>query len=152
MHGISIKFIEKNLPFFSFHILHVLVIVRANRVAAKVGSPKELSYFHPISILCVFAKPFERLLNDQILGHIEDNGLLSEFQSGFRRGNSTDDLGAARADGKDAVLVLVDFSKAFDYRPHDLLVHKLRVSSGFSPSAARLIASFLTGRSNVSGG
>jgi Reverse transcriptase (RNA-dependent DNA polymerase) len=167
--GISIKFVKLILPYISFHIMHVLnhaitssvfpsfwklAIVRP---VAKVGAPKELSDFRPISVLCVFAKIFERLLNDQILGHIEGNGLLSQFQSGFRRGHSTisalikvtDDLGAARAAGRDAILVLLDFSKAFDCIPHDLLVHKLRANYGFSPSAARMIASFLGGRSMV---
>jgi len=167
--GISIKFVKVIFPLISFHILHILnhaitssffpsfwklAIVRP---VAKVSSPKELADFRPISILCVFAKTFERLLNNQILAHIEENGLLSDFQSGFRRGHSTistlvkvtDDLGAARAAGKDAILVLLDFSKAFDCIPHDLLVHKLRVNYGFSSSAAKMIASFLRGRSMV---
>ena len=121
---------------------------------AKVSSPKELSDFRPISILCVVEKAFERLLNDQILAHVGENGLLSDFQSGYRQGHSTistlvkvtDDLGAARAAGKDAVLVLLDFSKAFDCIPHDLLVHKLRVNYGFTSSAARMITSFLKDR------
>jgi hypothetical protein len=153
----------------SLHILHVfnhaitssifptfwkLAIVRP---VAKVGSPKDPSDFRPISILCVFAKAFERLLNDQILAHVEDNGLLSDFQSGFRRGHSTisalvkvtDDLGAARAREMDAVLVLLDFSKAFDCIPHGLLVHKLMSIYRFHTSAAKMIASFLKDRSMV---
>jgi Reverse transcriptase (RNA-dependent DNA polymerase) len=115
--GISIKFLKLILPYIYFHILLVmnhaitsslfpsflkLAIVRP---LTKVASPKELSDFRPISILCVFAKAFERLLNDQILGHVEDNGLLSDLQSGFRRGHSTisalvkvtEDLSAAMA-------------------------------------------------------
>jgi Reverse transcriptase (RNA-dependent DNA polymerase) len=150
MDGISIKFLKIIFPFIHYHILHVLnhaitssifptfwkiAIVRP---VAKVSSPKD---FRPISILCVFAKIFERLLNDQILAYIESNGLLSEFQSGFRRGHSTisalvrvtDDLGAARAANRDAVLVLLNFSKAFDCIPHDLLIYKLRVNYGCSP-------------------
>jgi Reverse transcriptase (RNA-dependent DNA polymerase) len=95
------------------------------------------------------------ILKRQILGYIEDNGLLSEFQSRFRCNNSTifallkvtDYLDAARVDGEDTVLVLLDFYKAFDCIPPDLLVHKFRVSFGVSPSAASLIASFLAGRS-----
>lgn len=165
--GIPISFLKNLLPLISFHVLHIfnhaitssafpslwkMAIVRP---VAKIGSPKEVSDFRPISILCVFAKVFERLLNDQITAYVEDNGLLSDFQSGFRRGHSTnstlvkvtDDLGAKRAKKRDTVLVLLDFSKAFDCIPHGLLVHKLKSIYGFSTSAAKMIASFLKGRS-----
>jgi hypothetical protein len=43
----------------------------------------------------------------------------------------TKDLGAARADGEDAALTLLDFFKAIDCIPYNLLVHKLRVSLDF---------------------
>jgi hypothetical protein len=74
--GISIKFPKKIVPYISFHILHVMNHAITSslfpffwklaifRPVAKVASPNELSDFHPISILCVFAKTFERLLND----------------------------------------------------------------------------------------
>jgi hypothetical protein len=85
------------LPLISFHILHIfnhaitssvfpaqwkIAIVRP---IAKVTTPKGPSDFRPISIISVFAKAFERLLNDQIKRYGESNNLLSEFQSGFRR-------------------------------------------------------------------
>jgi hypothetical protein len=55
----------------------------------------------------------------------------------------TDDLGAVRAGVEDTVLVLLDFSKAFDCMPLDLRVDKLRINYGLSPSEATMISSFL---------
>jgi hypothetical protein len=101
------------------------------------------------------AKAFERLLNDQIVHHVESNNLLSEFQSGFRRNHSTitaltkvtGDLSAVQAKRMVAFLLLLDFSKAFDCVHHGLLVHKLRSQYHFDSSAAAMIASFLKDRS-----
>jgi hypothetical protein len=39
--------------------------------------------------LSVLSKGFERLINGQVLAHVDHSGLLSEFQSGFRYGHST---------------------------------------------------------------
>jgi Reverse transcriptase (RNA-dependent DNA polymerase) len=130
----------------SFHILHVMnhAIIFLIPILLEVGH-----------ILCVFAKTFERLLNDQILGHVEDNALLSDLQTGFRRGDSTISVLLKVSDvwmqcgREDAVLVLLDFYKTFDCIPHELLVHKLSINYGFSPSAASMISSFLRDRSLV---
>jgi hypothetical protein len=39
--------------------------------------------------LSVLSKGFERLINGQVLAHVDHSGLLSEFQSEFRYGHST---------------------------------------------------------------
>jgi hypothetical protein len=99
--GICIKFLRILLPFISEHIRHIFnhaitcsvfpsswkdVIVRP---IAKVSSPAGLSDFRPISITSVLSKGFERVLNDQLQSYVDREGLLSDFQSGFRRGHST---------------------------------------------------------------
>jgi hypothetical protein len=40
-------------------------------------------------VLSVFSKGFERLINGQVLAHVDLSGFLSEFQSGIRCGYST---------------------------------------------------------------
>jgi hypothetical protein len=70
----------------------------------------------------VLSTGFERLINGQILAHVDRFGLLSEFQSGFRCGHSTttafvrviEDLRSLMTEGMVTVLVLLDFLKAFD--------------------------------------
>jgi hypothetical protein len=45
---------------------------------------------YPISIVSVLSKAFERILHDQVLKHVNDRNMLSDFQSGFRRGHITE--------------------------------------------------------------
>jgi hypothetical protein len=81
--------------------------------------------------------------------------LLDVFQSGFRSGHSTvtallnitDDIHGYLDQGLFVVLVLLDFSKAFDSVDHDLLCHKLERFFDFSSSAVGFIRSYLTKRS-----
>ena len=84
---------------------------------------------------------------------MEQNNVLSEFQSGFRANHSTttallkitDDIRHAM-DGKQAtILTLFDFSKAFDCVYHPLLLFKLR-NAGFSDNAVNWVRSYLSDR------
>jgi hypothetical protein len=58
------------------------------RPVVKVASPSCPSNFRPITIVSVSSKSFERLINGQVLAHVDRSGLLSEFQSGFGCGHS----------------------------------------------------------------
>jgi hypothetical protein len=86
-----------------------------------------------------------------VLEHINCRNLLSDFQSGFRRGYSTatalvrvsEDLRSAKAEGEVTVHVLLDFSKAFDHINHGLFVHKLDSRYDFHTSAMGMVSSFL---------
>ena len=50
----------------------------------------ELDNYRPISILPVLSKILERIVYKQLLSHLENNGLLSSFQFGFRSKRSTE--------------------------------------------------------------
>jgi hypothetical protein len=66
----------------------------------------------------------------QMQAHIQRNELLTVFQSGFRRHHSTtaallkitEDIRSNMEDGQVTVLVLLDFSQAFDMVLHWLLL------------------------------
>jgi hypothetical protein len=66
--------------------------------------------------------------------HIRRHELLTVFQSGFRRHHSTtaavfkvmEDIRSNMEDGQVTMLVLLDFSQAFDMVIHELLLCKLR--------------------------
>ena len=90
--------------------------------------------YRAVSLLFVGSKVLEKLVNNRIVDHLENCGLFSDFQYGFRSYRSTAYLltvvsdriawafnrsGAARA-------VALDISKAFDRVWHAGLLHKFK--------------------------
>ena len=79
----------------------------------------------------------ERLIHNQLSGYLEVHHLLSPRQASFRRGHSTqtallgvlEDVRQAIDDRMLTLLILYDFSKAFDSIPHARLLAKLRALS-----------------------
>ena len=91
-------------------------------VFKNVGERSTVKNYHPVSLLSVISKVFEKLVNNRIVDHLENCGLFSAFQYGFRSFRSSADLptvvfdriarafnrfGATRA-------VALGISKAFD--------------------------------------
>ena len=122
-------------------------------VFKNVGERSTAKNYHPVSLLSVVSKIFEKFVNNRIVDHIEKCGLFSDFQYGFRSSRSTADLltvvsdriarafnrpGATRA-------VAFDISKAFGRVWHAGLLHKLK-SYLISGQIFGLISSFLSNR------
>ena len=53
-------------------------------VFKNVGERSTTKNYHPVSLLSVVSKVFEKLVNNRIVDHLEKCGLLSDFQYGFR--------------------------------------------------------------------
>ena len=64
-------------------MIHVFKNVR-KRSAAK--------YYRPVNILSVVSKVLEKLVSSRIVNHLENSGLFSDLQYGFRSSPSTADL------------------------------------------------------------
>jgi hypothetical protein len=81
---------------------------------------------------------------------VDSGGLLSSYQSGFRKSCSVataltkimDDIYPGVEKSGLSISVLLDFSKVFDSVSHDLLLHKLRFKFGLLSTACRLFGSF----------
>ena len=109
--------------------------------------------YHPVSLLSVVSKVFEKLVNNRIVDHLEKCGLFSDFQYGFRSSRSTADLltvvsdRIARAFNRFGATqaVALDISKAFDRVWHAGLLPKHK-SYGISGQLYCLISSFLRNR------
>lgn len=164
--GIPRKLIHVLLPVIFPFILHIFnfIITSSNYPSVwkksivipipKSKFPKHASDFRPIGILPYLSKCFEHALKSQIDPHICDQNLLDKFQSGFRPFYGTDpallkvtnDLSLSLDQNKISILVLLDFSKAFDSVIHKLLLEKLRTLFRFSRLSCNLMNSYLSNR------
>jgi hypothetical protein len=88
------------------------------------------------------------------MSYLEEHRILTSLNHGFRSGYSTetqlltttDDLMISFDSGKQIDIAILDFSKAFDTVPHDLLLHKF-YSYGITDPILSWLRSFLTQRS-----
>jgi hypothetical protein len=88
----------------------------------KVAFSVKFSDYRPISLLACLSKVFEVLMAWQKEAHIRRNGLLTVFQSSFCRHHSTtvaalkvtEDMRLNMENGQLTVLLLLDFSQAFE--------------------------------------
>ncbi|XP_036144943.1 uncharacterized protein LOC118646356 [Monomorium pharaonis] len=130
------------------------------RPMSKVNAPSSPSDTRPIANLCELSKLYERLAHKQIANFLHDSNfldsLIDPYQSGYRKAYSTQtallrlthDIRAAADERRVTVLVLFDFSKAFDTVSHTILLTKLS-KCGFSISSLKWMHSYLTGRSQA---
>ena len=101
----------------------------------------------PLSVLC------EHIIAKSIMTHLELNNILSDFQHGFRAKRSCetqlitfwDEIVKHSNSGGETDVIIMDFSKAFDVVPHNLLFLKLRYL-GISDCALDWTKDFLANR------
>uniref|UniRef100_A0A2A4KAV4 Reverse transcriptase domain-containing protein n=1 Tax=Heliothis virescens TaxID=7102 RepID=A0A2A4KAV4_HELVI len=123
------------------------------RPLPKITNPTELKDLRPISILPCLSKIAEKAICQQLSRYLEENNILPELQSGFRkrRGTSTalldvtDNILSAQDKGMCTLLVLLDFSRAFDCINIELLLCKLKYY-GFDDNAIKWFQSYLYNR------
>ena len=53
-------------------------------VFKNIGERSTAKKYHPVSLISVVSKVFEKLVNNRIVDHLENCGLFSDFQYGFR--------------------------------------------------------------------
>ena len=100
----------------------------------KAGSKTEVSNYRPISLLSTFSKIYEKIMHCRVLSFLESNNSLHEMQYGFRPGRSCEHalltaqnaIQNALTRKQVTLLLLIDFSKAFDLVDHKILLGKLK--------------------------
>ena len=78
--------------------------------------------YRPIALTSQFGKLMERLVNERLMYFVEEKGLLSRYQSGFRKGRNTIDsvlcleneIRKAQIHKETVVAVFLDVEKAYD--------------------------------------
>ena len=119
----------------------------------KKSSRKLKSNYHPISLLPIFSKIFEKIIFDAMYAYFANNELISKHQSGFRPGDSTinqllaitDEIFKSFESHSETRAAFLDISKAFDKVWHEGLLFKLK-RSGISGRLLLLIGDFLSDR------
>ena len=119
----------------------------------KVNNPLSPSDFRPISLLPAFSKIIEKVLGSQMQNYFNKNKLLNKFQSAYTINHSCTtvliDITNFAFDAIDkkeiVILVLLDYSKAFDCANHQLILAKSK-ALGFDDTALLLLSSYLSDR------
>ena len=122
----------------------------------KKGSPNRCENYRPISILPIFSKITEKIINSQIIKYLEESNILNPVQFGFRKNLGTSDALLSFTNktlkafnhGNCVLGIFIDFSKAFDTVDHNILLTKLK-TIGFKRSAINWIKNYLSNRKQL---
>ena len=119
----------------------------------KGGNRSSISNYRPVTLLSVISKVLERLVANELVKHLEVNGLLATSQHGFRKHHSCltnllltlDDWTAASDRGISTHACYLDMSKAFDRVNHNILLQKLK-QHGVTGQLLSWLQNYLTDR------
>ena len=119
----------------------------------KVNPPRSLSDLRPISKTPIGGKMIEKALMSELEKDIK--GKLDASQYGNCRGSSTthylinltDQAFRSTDKGQATTAITIDYSKAFDFVDHNVLIKKL-VHLGVRSSIIKLLISFLSNRTH----
>lgn len=163
--NISLSMLTYCSPYLDPYITHIVNVCLENNYfpeawktsvihpLPKTKSPESYADLRPISLLPILSKILEKVIYEQLIMYCNENHILPITQSGFRKSHSTatalsniiDHLVKDLDEQKISVLVLLDFSKAFDTINHNLLCAKLKYY-GLSSGSVEFMHSYLAGR------
>ena len=115
--------------------------------------PSQTTSYRPINLLSAIMKLFERVIEKRLRKHLEDNGVFSKYQSGFRKSKSTNDhlFRLSQTTMKSfnrrehVIATFLDVGKAFDNVLHNGLKYKI-YQLDLPTKLCRWLSDFLVGR------
>jgi hypothetical protein len=119
----------------------------------KKGNREDIENYRPISLLPVFSKIIERVINVRLTNFITNNDILVEARNGFRKGKSMETAIQAFLENIYVTLekkistvgIILDLSKAYDVIYHKILLDKLE-AYGIREVVNQWFESYETGR------
>lgn len=110
--------------------------------------------YRPISNLVFFSKVLEKAVLQQYINYLETQQLNNSLQSAYKAQHSTetvmtclfDDIYHALDQNSMILLVLLDYSAAFDLVSHEELLSKLKTNHNVRGTPLEWFASYLSGR------
>ena len=120
----------------------------------KAGSERQdFKSYRPVSNVSVISKIIEKVVQQQLLGHLRRIDALPKFQSAYRKHFSTEtsllsvanDITWSMNESQCTALVLLDFSSAFDTVVHSKLIEDLQ-DIGVAGKALQWFNSYLSDR------
>ena len=116
-----------------------------------------LKNYRPVSNLHLFSTILEKVVLQQLSGHLNATDTLEPFQPAYRADHSTEivllrvtnDLLMACDQGLVSILSLLDMSAALDTLDHHILLKRLRLSFGLSGVLLRWLEKDLTERNQI---
>jgi hypothetical protein len=117
--------------------------------------PTAPSNYRPVSNLPFLSKVFERVLQSSLQPFLHSSPNFPAFQSAYRPHFSTEtallsvlnEIYAIVDSGREAHIISLDLSAAFDLVDLEILLHRLSHMFGICPNAANILRSFLSERS-----
>ena len=134
-----------------FKQAHVTPILKKSSLDKEI-----LKNYRPVSNLNFISKILERVVAVHLQTHLDEAGLMTAFQSAYRKHHSTEsallnihnDILHNMAKGSVTALTLLDLSAAFDTIDHTILLDRLNVHYGISELALGWFKSYLSGRTH----
>ena len=139
----------------SFNTGHIPDVLKTQFISPifKKGDRTDPANYRPVSLTSHLIKTFERVLRKNLVQHLEENGLISANQHGFRKKRScmtqllshVEQIYKSLNNDDEVDVIYLDFAKAFDKVDHTVLLNKLE-RYGVQGKALNWIREFLVGR------
>ena len=135
----------------TFKYAHITPLLKSNKL-----DPEDLNSYRPIAHLKFLGKLLERLVVSQLQEYLMTNNLFASAQSAYRPYHSCEtaivrvvnDILMALDSGNEAILLLLDYSGAFDTISQPILLSRLEKRYGIGGNALKLLTSYLKNRTH----